>query len=155
MLDYLESEKMFRADFIDKNTLKGEIENVKVDLITHSYPLVNDLIIMEDIRMASLEDISARKLNAIAGNGTQLKDFIDIAFLSCYLSQAQMINAYERKYSLRNPVMLIKGLLYLGDINFSEPIKMVNTKYSWKSIEKRLREMEKQPLLIFQELPVA
>jgi hypothetical protein len=111
--------------------------------------------VAEDIRMASLEDISAMKLNAIAGNRTRLKDFIDIAFLSCYLSLAQMINAYERKYLLRNPVMLIKALLYHGEIDFNEPIKMVNAKYSWKSIEKRLREMEKQPLLIFKKLPVA
>ncbi len=32
--------------------------------------------------MLSIRDIAAVKLSAIAGNGTRLKDFIDVAFLS-------------------------------------------------------------------------
>ena len=55
----------FYADFITKNTLKGFIRDVKVDLITHAYPLIHPLLKHENLRLASLEDIAAMKLNAI------------------------------------------------------------------------------------------
>jgi hypothetical protein len=154
MLSYLESKYDFRLDFIDKNTLKGQINQTKTDLITHPYAFVTDLQLIEGIRIASLKDISAMKLNAISGNGTRLKDFIDIAFLSRFLSLTQMMDAYEDKYATRNPVMILKSLLYHRDINFDENIQMMNKKYSWKLIEIRLREMEKSPNAIFEKDPV-
>ena len=48
--------------------------------------------------MASPVDIAAMKLNAIAGNGTRIKDFIDLAYLSTLLSLGEMLEAYEHKY---------------------------------------------------------
>src|SRR5690348_17064417 len=44
---YLESSKHFRLDFMSKNTLKGEISEIKVDFITHAYPLVNQPVVVE------------------------------------------------------------------------------------------------------------
>ncbi len=78
--EYLETSKQFKLDFISKNTIKGEINGVKVDLLKHGYPLVNPQVVLEGIRMAGIEDIAAMKLNAIIGNGTRLKDFVDIAY---------------------------------------------------------------------------
>ncbi|MDP9082106.1 MAG: nucleotidyl transferase AbiEii/AbiGii toxin family protein [Bacteroidota bacterium] len=40
LLAYLESTCKFQLDYQSKNTLKGQINGVKVDFITHSYPLV-------------------------------------------------------------------------------------------------------------------
>ena len=45
LLSNLESRYQFQLDFENKNTLKGEIGGVKVDLITHNYPLVKPLIL--------------------------------------------------------------------------------------------------------------
>lgn len=103
--------------------------------------------------MASLEDIAAMKLNAIMSNGTRLKDFIDIAYLSCHVPLKKMIDAYEEKYSSRNPLLVLKALAYHQDINFDEPINMLTGRFSWKKIERRLADMEKTPSTIFQELP--
>ncbi|WP_204985864.1 nucleotidyl transferase AbiEii/AbiGii toxin family protein [Mucilaginibacter psychrotolerans] len=80
LLEYLQNNYSFQLDYQSNNTLKGVIRGVKVDFITHAYPLVLPLIVDEDVRMAGPEDIAAMKLNAIASNGTRLKDFIDIAF---------------------------------------------------------------------------
>lgn len=44
------------------------------------------------------------KLNVLAGNGTRLKDFIDIAYLSEKISFNQMIQVYESKYQ-SNPII--------------------------------------------------
>jgi hypothetical protein len=89
----------------------------------------------ENIRMASLEDIAAMKLNAIIGNGTRLKDFVDVAFLSSEFSLREMINTYEKKYTARNSVITLKALSYHADINFNEPIHFVKGKYNWELID--------------------
>jgi hypothetical protein len=152
LLGYLENTYRFQLDYQSKNTLKGNINSVKVDFITHGYPLVEPLIIDEGIRMAGPEDISAMKLNAISGNGTRLKDFIDMAYLSSKLTLSQMVEAYAHKYSSRNPVMVIKSLGYHQDINFTEPIEMIAGKYTWKGIEKRLKLMVQYPQRLFEEM---
>ena len=134
MLSNLEERYQFQTDFQAKNTLKGSIKGIKVDLITHSYPLVKPLIKMESVCMAAPKDIAAMKLNAITGDGTRVKDFIDIAYLSSSLTLSQMIAAYEEKYATRNPAMVIKALDYYNDINFNEPVEMLEGKYKWESL---------------------
>ena len=152
MLSSLEERYQFQMDFLSRNTLKGSIRGIKVDLITHKYPLVKPLIEIENIRIAASEDIAAMKLNAITGNGTRLKDFIDIAYLSSSLTLSRMIDAYEEKYATRNPAMVIKALDYYNDINFNEPIEMLKEKYKWEDIKKRLGEMTLNPDKLFDKV---
>jgi len=76
--EFLENKYHFKTDYISINTLKGNIQNIKIDFISHKYQLVNPIIETENTRLYSIEDIAAMKLNAIAGNGTRSKDFIDI-----------------------------------------------------------------------------
>lgn len=149
MLAELEDRYGFQMDFQAKNTLKGVIAGVKVDLIAHNYPLVKPLLEIEGVRMASQEDIAAMKLNAITGNGTRLKDFIDVAYLSSSLTLSQMIHAFEEKYTTRNPAMVLKALDYHNDINFSEPIEMLDGEYDWKNIKKVLGDMTLNPDKLF------
>ncbi len=152
LLAQMEREFGFVLDFRSANTLKGEIKGIKIDLITHSYPLVKSLLLFEGIRLCSLEDIAAMKLNAICGNGTRLKDFTDIAYLSSYLTLAQMLEAYGEKYTTRNPAIVIKSLGYHLDIDFNEPIEMAHGKFQWKIIEKRLLQMVKSPGITFEPI---
>ncbi|MBC7565699.1 MAG: nucleotidyl transferase AbiEii/AbiGii toxin family protein [Pedobacter sp.] len=152
MLSGLEDKYKFQLDYQSKNTLKGEIDGVKVDLITHNYPLVKPLLNSDGVRMASPDDIAAMKLNAISGNGTRLKDFIDIAYLSSSMTLSQMVDAYEAKYSSRNPAMVIKALDYHRDINFNEPIEMLEGKYKWKDIEQRLGQITLHPTKMFNQI---
>jgi hypothetical protein len=151
-LAYLEIQYNFQLDFQSKNTLKGQINNIKVDFISHGYPLVSSLVLDEGVRMAGPKDIAAMKLNAISGNGTRLKDFIDIAYLSSSLTLNQMVDAYVQKYSSRNPVMVIKALDYYNDIDFNEPIEMTGERYSWKKIKQRLQQMIRTPHKIFSNI---
>jgi predicted nucleotidyltransferase component of viral defense system len=153
MLSDLEKGYSFQLDYENKNTLKGAIGEVKVDFITHQYPLVKPLLLAEGIRMASAEDIAAMKLNAISGNGTRLKDFIDVAYLSSTLTLAAMMEAYEQKYASRNPAMVIKALDYHKDINFNEPVEMLSGNYDWKNTASRLRQMTLDPQKLFSHHP--
>lgn len=149
---HLENNSGLKLNYLNKNTIKGQIDDIQVDLITHAYPLVKDLVLSESIRLASLEDIAAMKLNAIIGNGTRLKDFVDIAFLSSHLSLTEMIDAYEHKYQSRNAVMTMKALAYHEEINFKEPIHFLKGVYPWKLIDVRLNLMIKFPEKVFPHL---
>ncbi len=148
----LEKDFGFQVDFLGKNTLKGQINNIKIDLITHAYPFVKPLDNIEEIRIASLLDIAAMKLNAIVVNGTRLKDFIDIAFLSSSFSLDQMMQAYEIKYNKSNLILALKSLSFLDDINHDEPIQLVNGIYHWSPIVVRINKMLKSPAQLFDSM---
>jgi len=152
LLEAMENKYGFYMDFQSKNTLKGQVSGIKVDFITHKYPLVHPLLLIDDVRMAGLSDIAAMKLNAIAGNGTRAKDFIDIAYLSSFLTTKQIVDAYQNKYSTRNPVMAIKSMVYHRVVDFAEPVEMMDENYSWNGIEKRLNEMLDAPESLFKPL---
>ena len=150
--EYLEQHYHLQTDYLAFATVKGEVEGVQVDCIAHAYPWLKPFAVEEGIRLASLEDICAMKLNAIAGNGTRIKDFVDVAHLSSRFSLEQMLKFYEEKYQA-NPLMPLKGIVYFADINKNAPVKMANGKpLDWKSIEKRLLAMEKFPQKIFPKL---
>jgi hypothetical protein len=92
------------------------------------------------------------KLNAITGNGSRIKDFIDIAYLSCKIPLNKMLDGYTEKYTA-NPIIPIKAITFFEDINFNEPIKMApGSKFNWGKIEKRLKNMQDYPDRIFQAL---
>lgn len=151
---YLISSYNFKGDMLEKNALKGSIEGVKTDFITHNYPRLQDFFTEEiPIRLYSMQDIAAMKFAAIADNGTRLKDFIDIAFLSTKLSLRDMLNAYQKKYSNSNSVRALKGLMYHQDINFEEPIRLISKNFEWSCIVKRLSEMIQNENTLFSQPP--
>ena len=138
---FLRDKYGFRTDFMEKNTLKGTIDGVKIDCITHSYGYLEKPYTESDIRLYSMEDIVAMKLSAIADNGSRLKDFIDIAFLSTRFPFNSMLRLYERKFPGLNLIRPFKAITYFDDIDFEEDIVMLNGKYDWKLIERRLIDM--------------
>lgn len=152
--NYLKGRYQFEPLMRVQNTLKGKINGVSIDLLTHAYPEVLKPIEIDGVRMASPEDIAAMKLNAIIGNGSRLKDFIDVAYLSTNLSLEKMLIAYSQKYGTDNPAMAVKALLFHADINFQEAINMTGAVlFSWKHIEKRIKGMVDNPKEIFKTPP--
>ncbi len=125
LLEYMEQNYAFKLDYTAKNTLKGSIQNVKIDFISHQYPLVNSIVEIENVRLYSVRDIAAMKLNAIAGNGTRCKDFIDIYFILKQFSLNDILNAYKIKYNSRNLLHIVKSLNYFDDINTQDFPEMV------------------------------
>lgn len=144
----------FRTDFMERNTLKGTIEGIKVDCIAHQYGYLEKPYIESGIKLYSLEDIAVMKLSAIADNGSRLKDFVDIAFLSTRLSFYSMLKLYERKFPDSNVIRLLKTITYFEDIDFDEDIMILNSKYDWELIEKRLVEMTKEQTKVFTLFPL-
>jgi hypothetical protein len=49
-----------------KNILICSVDGIKVDFVNYKYPLIDNYTIIDNIRLASIKDIAAMKLNAIA-----------------------------------------------------------------------------------------
>ncbi|MEE9462903.1 MAG: hypothetical protein V3V53_13780, partial [Bacteroidales bacterium] len=65
-----------------------------------------------------------------------------------------MLNSYEKKYETSNSVIAIRALTYFQDINLETNVKMINAKYEWEKIEKRLYDMVKKDNEIFRSPPL-
>ena len=115
--EHLEKTYGFSLHYSATNTLKGFIGTIFLDLIKHDYPFVREPSIFDGVRMLSKPDICAFKVNAITGNGTRAKDFVDIYFLLKEFSFAEILGFYCFKYDQRNGYHAVKSLVYFDDID--------------------------------------
>ncbi|RUM41001.1 MAG: hypothetical protein DSY80_09460 [Desulfocapsa sp.] len=106
---------------------------VKTDFIRHNYPLLKPLITSEGIRIFSLEDIAAMKLNAVTNRGAK-KDFYDIHALFNIFSLKELLGFFEAKYRNMNNFTVVKSLTYFDDADM-EPAPVSLTKISWEKIK--------------------
>ena len=149
LTDHLYDWKDFILSSVSSNTVLGVLEGVKTDFITHAYPLVDPLIIEEGLRLASLVEIGAMKLNAIAHSGQRLKDFIDVYFLLESMTLRDLLTAYSRKYPKSNQLIPLKALVYFEDINIQIDKPMVNRAITLSMLKRRLEEAVLKPEKIF------
>ncbi|MFV0589843.1 MAG: nucleotidyl transferase AbiEii/AbiGii toxin family protein [Draconibacterium sp.] len=141
---YLNQKYAFRGDVLEGASLKGEVNGIKLDFIRHAYSDVEPRIQEDGIRLYGLKDIAAMKLSAIADNGSRLKDFIDVAYLSEHLSLKDMLGAFAIKYPQTNPYRAVKGINYHEDIRFQERIDLLGKDFRWETILARLSAMTKE-----------
>ncbi len=136
----------FQRNYQRGKTLKGFIEGVMVDLIRHDY---EELQIIEDnrIRMLSAKDIAAMKLNAITGNGTRVKDFIDVYFMLDQFRLEEMVELYKTKYQQDDGLMIFRSLIYFDDVDLAEwPRLFREVSLTFEQVKKRIVDAVK-PLL--------
>lgn len=119
-----------------KNILITQINDVKVDFVNYKYPLLSDYLYIENIRMLSTKDISAMKLNAIAGRGSK-KDFIDLYFLLNEFSLEELLNFYEKKYHDGSVFMVEKSLTYFEDADLQQQPIMFKD-FSWDICKQKI-----------------
>jgi hypothetical protein len=131
------------------NVILCFIDDIKIDLIAHQFPLVEKIDTIEDVRLASSLDIAAMKLNAIHNNGTRLKDFVDIFALLEYFPLQKLLNACEQKYQNINIGIAQKALLHHADIDFSVPIDYIGKELAWHQIAERIQTAVQNPTLTF------
>lgn len=133
-----------------KNGVFSLVDNIKVDLIAHQYSWLTPINEVEQIRMASLDDIGAMKIHAIVQSGNRLKDFVDIHYLLEQRSMSQLINAYELKYPEANRTLALNAVTYFADIDFDVPVKLIGQPLLWDKIATRIRAAANDPQLTFQ-----
>ncbi len=134
-MENLERDFGFQVDYLERDTLKGAIGGVKVDLLTHPYNLIKPPLNMDNVRIASMEDICAMKINAISNDGTRVKDFIDIYYLFNAFDLDMMLKLYQQKYKLRNRFHALKSLNYFSEVESGEwPELILDIELTWKEV---------------------
>jgi hypothetical protein len=113
-----------------KKIMQLSVNNIKVDLVDYSYPLIAPIQKIDNLKLISKEDIAAMKLNAIAGRGSK-KDFIDLYFLLQYFSLEEMLKFYKAKYDDGNVFLVLKSLNYFEDAEEQITPKMF-TDFDWE-----------------------
>lgn len=148
----LEANFQLRTNELLKNGLLGEVTGIKADFLSHQYAMLHEPVVLEGVRMYHLSDLVAMKLNAIVGNGTRLKDYVDVAFLSSRFCLDEMIDCFVRKYPLSNGMMALKSLAHRGDINFDLVIDFTSDELTWVQINQRIEAMLMEPGKLFPPL---
>ncbi|MEN6421766.1 MAG: nucleotidyl transferase AbiEii/AbiGii toxin family protein [Smithella sp.] len=121
---------------LERCTVRAIIDNIKIDVMTHKYPLLDPLEKKDAIRMASLKDIAAMKVNAIASRGSK-KDFWDFAALLDFFTAEDMLLFFQSKYSNANVWHAEKSLSYFDDAEL-EPDPNDITGKTWEEIRLRI-----------------
>lgn len=119
-----------------KNIIIYTINGIKLDFVNYSYPLLKKIKVVDSIRLSSLEDIAAMKLNAISGRGSR-KDFIDLYFLLETFSLNEMVDFYSEKYQDGSTFLVLKSLTYFDDAEMEEMPVMTKT-LSWEKVKARI-----------------
>lgn len=139
LLENLQQDFDFEIFSTATNTLKGSINQVKIDFIAHRYPNIYDPLRIDNISLLSIQDILAMKLNAIATSGQRSKDFIDIYFALNEFDLEDMLDFYKRKYKQTNVVHVLKSLIWFGDVDLSDwPVLLLEPNLKWKDIKSKI-----------------
>lgn len=145
------SEKYNAESFrLGVNSVLCFIENVKVDLISHRVPDIKPTIVQENIRMASLEDIGAMKLNAITRDGSRFKDFVDMHVLLAEKPLEVYGAAFENKYDNLSRAIAYYSLTYHKDIELGI-LKFIGKELTLPVIAERLRQAVDNPRHLFKK----
>ena len=112
------------------------INDIKVDVVLLPYPLIRPVDNFNGIRLASVPDIVAMKLSAVARRGVK-KDFWDLAELLDVHPMNEMIDFYKEKYATHDIFHLLRALVYFDDAELQkdpDPLK----KMTWKQVKKKI-----------------
>lgn len=147
-------EKQYDAT-IDRHLSNGVwcyIKDVKTDIMSHQYPWLEAPLHLDGVRMVSLRDIAAMKMNVIHGKGTREKDFADIYTLLEHLPLATILESYQQKYGDVHLDMARYSLLYRKDIK-KDSIEYTIRPVSSREMTRRFKQAVLHPNTIFQSPP--
>ncbi len=110
------------------------LKEVKVDFVFYPHPQIRPDLMIDEIRMFSIEDIMAMKVQAILGRGRK-KDFWDVAELLNHYTVQDFIRFHKEKYASQNLLITVPlAITYFADAEESEePISMKNQ--TWDSVK--------------------
>lgn len=119
-----------------RNILILNIKGVKVDFVNYKYPWLRAIQIVEDIRLASLPDIGAMKLGAIAGRGKK-RDFTDLYFLLQQFTMSELLGFYREKYQDGNEFLVLRSLTFFEDAEEDQKLELFE-KADWSEVKQTI-----------------
>jgi hypothetical protein len=126
--------------FVDQNTegtFNGKIDGVKVSVFRYRYGLLQPTVSHEGCAIASVCDLAAMKLAAVAQRTTK-RDYIDAhAFLKAGVSLEAQVGAFHHKFPGSDPRIPVRALGHFADIE-KEPMPEMIAKTTWDNVKRDL-----------------
>jgi predicted nucleotidyltransferase component of viral defense system len=135
--------QMLRAYPIERlatepDTVTCVISGTKTEFLAHNYPLLDSILNEDGIRLASLRDLAAMKLNAISGRGLR-KDFYDLDALLNVFPLDQMLGFFQAKYRQGDVWHLIKALTWFEDADQDKVPLLSSEDIPWEQVKARIK----------------
>lgn len=130
--------KDMTVDRISKGTIILTVNKVSFSLFHYPYKLIGNVINLEKIKMASIQDATAMKLIAIAMRGKR-RDFMDVYYLLKKYSLKELLSFVKEKYPTFEELMILKGLIFFEDAedeDIARGIKIFDQDFSWEKAKK-------------------
>lgn len=119
-------------------TVHGKSEDTEISLFYYQYPLLNALTSFLNFSIASIEDITAMKLEAIAGRGLK-RDFFDIykIMASKGWSLEYLLKLNDQKYNRQGSFTphILRSLVYFDDAE-RMPERATEVDKEWETIKR-------------------
>lgn len=112
------------------------VDGIKVDCVNYPYEWLDDCLVIDGVRLASVNDIAAMKISAIINRGTK-KDFIDIHFLLQKMSLNHILDLYDQKYPDGSRFIAIKSLTYFEDAE-DDPMPFMFNDITWDNVKESI-----------------
>lgn len=123
-----------------RGTLHAALGEVRASFLSYRYPLLEPAVAAPELgcEIASLSDLAAMKLAAIAQRGLK-RDFYDVVALgSSGLDLGSMLALYQKKYSVRDVGHVLAGLAYFDDAERDrDPV--LQAREDWASVQRKIR----------------
>ena len=121
------------------NTFVASWRSVGVSFFQlHQYPLIQLTILVDEVPLASLEEIGAMKLAAIIGRGTK-KDLVDLYFILERTSLETLFQIASLKYPLVRTfaISATRALSYFDDAD-AQPMPRMLDRTPWSKMKRFL-----------------
>jgi hypothetical protein len=124
----------FAAEQAGRGTVAGRFRGVKFSLFTYKYPVIYPFKNFSQVKIASLQDIAAMKIDAIATRGAK-RDFVDLYFIAKRFPLKKLLQGYERKFRKLAPNLMHikKSLVYFEDAEAESMPRMLK-KIGWQEV---------------------
>jgi len=131
--------KKVREIHVARGTLILDIEGIELSFFEYPYKLLKSCSKLEEVNLASLEDIAAMKILAVSQRGRR-RDFIDIYFLIQNFGLKKILELTKKKYSMFNIYVGLQGLSYFKDADEDLEIErfMLFEKINWRKIKNHI-----------------
>ncbi len=136
-----------------EDAITSEIQGVKVELFDDwSTPFLEKPVVEDGLRMASLNDLAALKLDTIIGR-REKKDYIDLHVLFKSLTASEVL----KQFKLYNPQASEKSVMFaLEEVKAARENKTIQPAMlidiSWNDIEKSMFNAAKEYIAMKQSL---
>ena len=129
---------------IAKGTLEGTVGGVRVSFMEYRYPMLKKTTRWKEkgVALASLDDLAAMKLSAVAQRGSR-KDFIDIYALGTkHRPLPGLLGCYSRKFGIAEPSHVLYGLAWFEDAERERMPRMIQH-WTWALMKAEIQSWVK------------